>query len=140
MNRHNAIRALVAVVGLVVLLVAIRGLRMSRRQFDAPGENLTRADSGEVSVEVVDKGRSIFHGAGTCALCHGQKLEGSVGPTLRAHAWKDAKDGSLAAIFGVITHGVPNTAMVAHPGGITDAQATQVATYIWAVSHDRAKP
>ena len=140
MNRHTANRALFAVLGLVVLLVAIRGWRTSRRQFEATGERLARADSSDVSVDLVDKGRAIFHGQGTCALCHGQKLEGIVGPTLRAHAWKDAKDGSLAAIFGVITHGVPNTAMVAHPGGITDAQATQVATYIWAVSHDKAKP
>ncbi len=140
MNRHTGVRALIAVLGLIVLLVAIRGWRMSRRQFDATGEPLTRVDSGAVSAEVVDKGRLIFHGPGTCALCHGQKLEGIVGPTLRAHAWKDAKDGSLGAIFGVITHGVPSTAMVAHPGGITDAQATQVATYIWAVSHGKAQP
>ena len=140
MNRHTGVRAVVAVLGLVLLLVAVRGWRVSRRQYEAPGETLTRADSGEAPPEVVEKGRVIFHGSGTCALCHGQKLEGMVGPTLRAHAWKDAKDGSLAAIYGVITHGVPNTAMAAHPGGITDAQAMQVATYVWAVSHDKAKP
>lgn len=86
----------------------------------------------------ISEGRAIFHGTGTCFGCHGGKLEGSqIGPTLLAHQWKNG-DGSLAAIIRIVSNGVPNTAMVAHPGGINDAQVVKVATYVWAVSHGKA--
>ena len=140
MMSRPTLRIVVALVGLLLVLVAIRGVRAARRQYDAPGESIAVLDSSVATPENVSKGRALFHGAGTCALCHGQQLEGGVGPTLRAHAWKDAKGGEFAAIHGVISHGVPNTAMVAHPGGISDAQVTQVASYVWAVSHDKEKP
>ena len=61
-------------------------------------------------------------------------------PPLTAHAWRDAKGGDLAAIFYIDTHGVRGTVMVSHPGGISDADAVRVATYIWSVGHGRAKP
>lgn len=94
-----------------------------------------------VSPAVIVAGRSIFHGQGGCFVCHGEKLEGGpIAPTLRAHEWKDAKGGSLAAILGVILHGVPGTAMVSHPNGISDSSAVRVATYVWAVSHGAANP
>jgi mono/diheme cytochrome c family protein len=93
-----------------------------------------------VSPAAVSAGRAIFHGQGGCFVCHGEKLEGGVGPTLRAHEWKDAKGGSLAAILSVVLHGVPGTAMVSHPNGISDSSAVRVATYVWAVSHGAANP
>lgn len=94
-----------------------------------------------VSAAAIAAGRGIFHGAGTCFACHGASLEGGpIAPTLRSHPWKDAHGGTLEAIYSVIAHGVPNTAMVAHPGGISDADAHNVAAYVWAVSQGRAKP
>ena len=30
--------------------------------------------------------------------------------------------------------------MVSHPNGISDAQAVNVAVYVWSVSHGQAKP
>ena len=129
-----------ALAGLAIILVAIRGWSVARHQYDARSESIAGLDSAEVTAENIAKGRVLFHGSGTCALCHGQQLEGGAGPTLRAHAWKDAKGGDYAAIYGVVSHGVANTAMVAHPGGINDAQTVQVASYVWAVSHDKAKP
>ncbi len=140
MPSRTPIRVVGVLVALLVVLVAIRGWSVARHQFDSSGEGIARADSSDVTPESVAKGRALFHGSGTCALCHGQQLEGGVGPTLRAHAWKDAKGGELAAIYGIVSHGVPNTAMVAHPGGINDAQTMQVASYVWAVSHDKTKP
>jgi mono/diheme cytochrome c family protein len=82
----------------------------------------------------------VIRGAGTCLVCHGQNLEGGIGPPLTAHAWKDAPGGSFAAILEVITKGVDGTTMVARPGGITVEQARDAAAYVWAVSHNRAKP
>jgi mono/diheme cytochrome c family protein len=98
------------------------------------------ADSAQATPAAINAGRSVYHGQGTCVTCHGANLEGGVGPQLTVHDWKDAKGGSYSAILGVITKGVDGTAMVAHPGGINDDQAKQVAAYVWAVSHGKAKP
>ena len=132
-------RVAIAVVLLALLLFSVRGWRGARGQYEASGEGRQIA-ADSVDAAVVSAGRAVFHGTGMCAACHGTKLEGGVGPTLKGHAWKDAKAGDEAAIYAVVTHGVPKTAMVAHPGGINDSQARQVATYVWAVSHDKATP
>ena len=98
-------------------------------------------DTNAISPEMVTAGRKVFHGQGSCFACHGMNLEGGpIAPTLKSHAWKDAKGGDLIAIYYVITHGVNGTAMVSHPGGISDADAVRVATYIWSVGHRGAKP
>lgn len=109
----------------------------------APSTATRRAagDTVVVAQKDIDAGRKIFHGKGTCASCHGESLEGSaIAPTLRDHPWTSAKGGTLDAIYDVILHGVPGTAMVSHPGGVSDADARRVASYIWAVSHGRTKP
>ena len=98
-------------------------------------------DTSAISPDMVDAGRRLFHGRGTCSACHGMRLEGGpIAPPLTAHAWRDAKGGDLAAIFYIDTHGVRGTVMVSHPGGISDAEAVRVAIYIWSVGHGRAKP
>lgn len=85
-------------------------------------------------------GRSVFHGDGNCVACHGESMEGGpIAPTLRAHKWRNG-DGSYDAILHIVMTGVEGTAMVSHPGGITDAQAKLVAAYVWAVSSGKAKP
>ena len=63
-----------------------------------------------------------------------------VAPTLKAHAWRDAKNGDYAAIIEVINKGVSSTAMVSLPGGITREEATSVAAYIWSVNNRKVKP
>ena len=98
-------------------------------------------DTSKITPAMVDAGRAIFHGKGTCFACHGMNLEGTqVAPTLKAHAWRDAKKGEFAAIFYVATHGVPGTLMVAFPNGISRAEALNVAAYVWSVGQGRAKP
>ena len=109
----------------------------------AVGQAGTKPDTITLDAEksaAVVAGRRIFHGAGTCFACHGAKLEGTaIAPTLRAHKWRNG-DGTLDAIIRIVTKGVPNTLMVPHPGGISDAQLKQVATYVWAVSSGKAPP
>ncbi len=98
-------------------------------------------DTGAITPEMINAGRAIFHGRGTCFACHGQNLEGGpVAPTLKPHQWKDAKGGEYDAIYYVVTHGVTGTVMVSHPGGISDADAQRVAAYIWAIGHRGEKP
>ena len=98
-------------------------------------------DTSAITPNMDNAGRRVFHNQGTCFACHGMNLEGGpIAPTLKPHAWKDAKGGELSTIYYVITHGVTGTAMVARPGGISDADAVRVATYIWSVGHRAAKP
>ena len=98
-------------------------------------------DSTAITPAMVDAGRAIFHGKGTCFACHGPMLEGSqVAPTLKQHAWRDAKNGEFPNIFYVVTHGVPSTLMVAFPGGITRTEALSVASYVYSVGRVKEKP
>jgi len=98
-------------------------------------------DTNDITPAAVAAGSAIFHGRGTCFACHGQHLEGTqIAPTLKQHAWRDAKDGRFDEIFRVVTHGVPGTVMVAFSFGISRTDALNVASYIWSVSHRDAKP
>jgi mono/diheme cytochrome c family protein len=97
-------------------------------------------DSVAVRLKLIEAGRHVFHGEGTCFACHGPNLEGTaIAPTLKAHKWRNG-DGSLAMIMHVVRTGVPNTAMISHPGGINDDELLQVTAYVWAVSRGVAKP
>lgn len=108
----------------------------------ALGSRLAAAQAAvdSTSPAAVKAGRDVYHGAGTCQVCHGANLEGVVGPSLKGSAWKDAKGGGYDAILNVVMKGVPGTAMVGHQGGISDDDARKVSAYIWAVSHGKASP
>jgi len=96
-------------------------------------------DSSLMTPAIIDQGRKIFHGQGNCYACHGDKMEGGpIAPPLKGPSWRHI-DGSYDAIVHRVDEGMPGTAMVAHPGGITESQVLMVATYIYAVSHGLAK-
>jgi mono/diheme cytochrome c family protein len=122
-----------ALLGIASLLIA----SIARAQQSAP----TQPDTNAITAAMVDLGRAVFHGKGTCFMCHGPQLEGSqIAPTLKAHAWRDAKSGQFDEIFRVVTHGVPSTVMVAFPGGISRPDALSVAAYVWSVNNRKVKP
>jgi mono/diheme cytochrome c family protein len=98
-------------------------------------------DTSSITPAMVDAGRALFHGQGTCFACHGAKLEGTqLAPTLIKSVWKDAKGGELGNIYFVVTHGVSGTLMVPFPGGISKGDASNAAAYVWSVNHRGAKP
>ena len=89
---------------------------------------------------MIDAGRKIFHGKGTCSGCHGDKLQGGpVAPALTGASWRHIT-GTYDAIIDRVDNGLPGTLMVPHPGGITESQVFLVASYVYAVSHHRTKP
>ncbi len=97
-------------------------------------------DSALLTPAVIDVGRKVFHGRGSCYACHGDKLQGGpIAPALVGPNWRHI-DGTFDAIIDRIDNGLAGTVMVPHPGGITEAQIFMVATYIYAVSHGQAKP
>ena len=135
-RRRSAVSAVLASVAMVMFAGA-SALALHTQGTTQP----TPPDTSAITPQMVDLGRAIFHGQGTCFACHGQKLEGSqIAPTLMPHAWRDAKNGEFPNIFYVATHGVPSTLMVAYPGGISREQALAVASYVWSVSTGKAKP
>lgn len=130
---RTAIRALLLAVAMVMFAGAVA--------FALHPQGAAQPDTTAITPAMVDLGRAIFHGKGTCFACHGQKLEGSqIAPTLMPHKWRDAKNGNYAEIYRVATHGVPSTLMVPNPGGISPAEATAVASYVWSVSKGKVKP
>ena len=123
------------------LLLGVAMLGLAAASAFALRQGTAQPDTAAITPQMVDLGRAIFHGKGTCFACHGQNLEGGqIAPTLKPHAWRDAKNGDFAAIYYVATHGVPSTLMVSHPGGISDAEAKAVASYVWSVGQGKAKP
>jgi mono/diheme cytochrome c family protein len=136
---RNVVWVGITVAGVVAFTAAIAAFATA--QAPAGAQQATLPDTNAIAPATVDAGRKIFHGRGTCFACHGMNLEGGpIAPTLKQHSWKDAKNGDLGAIFYVVTHGVNGTAMVSHPGGISDADAVNVASYVWSVGHRGVKP
>ena len=127
-------------VAVVVAVLSLLGMDGAERA-DAARQQPVLPDTNAIPAGMPEAGRRVFHGTGTCFACHGPALEGGpVAPTLRTHAWRDAPGGTLPAIYSVITHGVPGTLMVSHPGGIDDADAVRVAVYVWSVGRGRIAP
>jgi mono/diheme cytochrome c family protein len=128
-------------VGLVVLLLAVLARPGRAQSADTIAKVVgVPPDTALLTPAVIDQGRKIFHGPGNCYACHGDKLEGGpIAPSLRGQSWRHI-DGSYAAIIHRVDEGQPGTAMVAHPGGISEAQVVMVATYVYAVSHGVTKP
>jgi mono/diheme cytochrome c family protein len=141
-RRSAGARVLPAPVALVtVLLLATARVRTAHAQEPtAAAPQPAAADTAAATDEVVDAGRKIFHGKGTCHACHGDQLQGGpVAPSLRGPKWRHI-DGTFEAILQRVRGGYPGSVMVSHPGGIDDAQTIQVATYVWAVSQGKTKP
>jgi mono/diheme cytochrome c family protein len=129
-RRHIGVAA--GLLGLLAVLPAA-----AQAQAITPAQKAA-ADSGDVTV--VTGGRKIFHGKGTCYACHGPKLEGGpVAPSLKGGTWRHI-EGTFESILTRVRTGYTGTAMVPYPGGINDAEAVEVATYIYAVSQGKAKP
>lgn len=96
-----------------------------------------------VTMDMVNAGRTIFHSTGNCFTCHGADAKGTqLAPNLTDDQWLNT-DGSYDGIVKVVTTGVPVPKDKSHPspmppkGGstITDEQVKQVAAYVYYISH-----
>jgi mono/diheme cytochrome c family protein len=93
-----------------------------------------------VTMEMVNKGRELFTGAGLCNVCHGDKGEGGIGANLNDEEWLHG-DGSYEGIVETVTNGVDsskstNGTPMAQKGGsgITDDQVKEVVAYVYYLS------
>jgi mono/diheme cytochrome c family protein len=127
-------------IGSVVLLLIGLARPGHAQGADTAAKSGAAPDSALLTKAIFDQGRKVFHGHGNCYACHGDKLEGGpIAPPLKGPAWRHI-DGSYDAIIHRIDEGMPGTAMVAHPGGISESDVLIVATYIYAVSHGITQP
>ncbi|WP_455379137.1 c-type cytochrome [Petrachloros mirabilis] len=88
------------------------------------------------SAEIVEKGKVLYEGKGTCVNCHGKEGGGdgpvaaSLDPSPRNfhhHGfWRHRTDGE---IFWVIKHGSPGTAMIGFSDQLTDEEIWSIIQY-----------
>lgn len=111
----------------------------------APAQEAVDSLPPEVTPEVIGQGKSLFHGAGLCAGCHGPSAQGiqGLGPSLADTVWLHSK-GTYGGIVHQILTGVPpgqstSAAIMPPLGGsrLTEEQVKAVAAYVWSLSHPR---
>ena len=120
---------------LILLLLMVLPAAAAAQSADSLPAGVTR--------EMVNKGKTLFGGAGLCLACHGPDGKGGVGPNLTDQQWLHG-DGSYEALVKLITAGVPlndsKTGQMMPPkggSGISEADVKAVAAYVWSLSHKK---
>jgi cytochrome c oxidase cbb3-type subunit III len=79
------------------------------------------------SADVKTKGKDVY--MGKCATCHGNELQGMIGPNLVDNYWIHGK-GELNDIMGVVKAGVLDKGMPSWQNVLKDDEVTAVTVYI----------
>ncbi|MES2778796.1 MAG: cbb3-type cytochrome c oxidase N-terminal domain-containing protein [Bacteroidota bacterium] len=89
----------------------------------------------ENSVTILTDGSKLKEGeqvfATKCAVCHGEKGEGKVGPNLVDEYWLHG--GSVQEVFKSIKYGWPSKGMVAWQNSMNGGQMQQLTSYILSI-------
>jgi mono/diheme cytochrome c family protein len=114
------------------------GQQMMRTRVPADSLEEARALKNPIaaSPEIIEKGKALYEGKGTCVNCHGVNGHGD-GPgavnmnppprVFRSHGfWRHRSEGE---IFWVIKHGVAGTAMIPFGGLLSDEEIWTVMIY-----------
>ena len=134
MQRPLSITLMIAVVAAVVVVPAVAQHMLPPR---VPIDHLEEARALRSplpdSPDVVEQGKSLYHGKGTCASCHGPEGAGDgpvasqLNPSPRNFQhpgfWRHRTEGE---IFWVIKNGSPGTSMIGFAGQLADEE-------IWAL-------
>jgi cytochrome c oxidase cbb3-type subunit III len=86
-------------------------------------ENTVKVISDKAMLE---EGSAVF--ATKCAVCHGDKGQGNVGPNLTDEYWLHG--GDVQSVFKTIKYGVPSKGMVAWQNSMNGAQMEKLAGFI----------
>lgn len=74
----------------------------------------------------IAEGASVY--TSKCAVCHGEKGEGKVGPNLTDEYWLHG--GDIQSVFKSIKYGIPSKGMVAWQNSMNGAQMQQLTSYV----------
>lgn len=88
-------------------------------------ESLTGYMKNETAVA---NGAAVF--SAKCAMCHGDHLEGKIGPNLTDQFWING-DGTRTAVLHVIVKGSPAKGMPAWEGMLKPKELKDVAAYVY---------
>jgi cytochrome c oxidase cbb3-type subunit III len=101
----------------------IQKIQAADRDANAVNENNVVALTDKAGLAT---GQEIY--IGKCAVCHGQKGEGTVGPNMTDDYW--IHGGSIKNVFRTIYNGVPDKGMIAWNNQMRPAEIQAVASYI----------
>ncbi|MES2522671.1 MAG: cytochrome c [Gemmatimonadota bacterium] len=151
MHRSTPKYVLAAVASIALVSACARSPRAVQNGGAAVGSGAMAAAAkpalpAAVTPANVALGDSLFNSGG-CQRCHGQKGVGAPnGPALDGQKWVQLQTGSFEEIVGIITTGVPATAIkdptrknAMRPRGgnmqLTDPQIQAVAAYVYTLTH-----
>jgi len=86
-------------------------------------ENSVKFDNTQT---VLEEGRGIFNS--NCAVCHGDKGQGIIGPNLTDEFWLHG--GGINNIFKTIKYGVPDKGMISWEKNLSPKQISAVSNFI----------
>ena len=133
--RHTATLAGTLVLGAILLTPTVELKAQATPDSLPPG----------VTSKMISQGKTLFHGAGLCTVCHGQDAKGmpNMGANLTDTTWLH-NDGSYEGILNTIKSGVTSeqstTGTVMPPKGgssLSDDQVKAVAAYVWSLSRTK---
>ncbi len=117
-------------------LAAERHMMQPRVPADKLAEARALASPLPNSAEIVEKGKALYHGKGTCFNCHGKDGSGNgmaavgLDPSPRNFQhhgfWRHRTEGE---IYWVIKHGSPGTAMIGFGDQLTDEEIWSIIQY-----------
>ncbi|MEW6246947.1 MAG: c-type cytochrome [Nitrospirota bacterium] len=134
--RRSRVHTIVSLLGFIAaapLSAAERNMLQPRVPSDKLAEARALTNPLPDAPDVVEKGKALYHGKGTCFNCHGASGRGDgivamgLEPSPRNfhhHGfWRHRTEGE---VFWVIKHGSPGTAMIGFGNVLTDEE-------IWAI-------
>ncbi|MEX5216104.1 MAG: c-type cytochrome [Nitrospiraceae bacterium] len=115
----------------------MEGMMQPRVPADKLAEARALASPLSDSAEVVERGKALYEGKGTCFTCHGLsgRGDGPAGATLNPSPrnfhhrgfWRHRTEGE---IFWVIKNGSPGTGMIPFGGALTDDEIWGLIQYL----------
>lgn len=135
-TRMLAVVLVCGVVSTSALSAAERQMMQPRVPADRLAEARALASPLPDSAEIVEKGKTLYNGKGTCFNCHGKDGSGNgmaavgLDPSPRNFQhhgfWRHRTEGE---IYWVIKHGSPGTAMIGFGDQLTDEEIWSIIQY-----------
>ena len=96
-----------------------------------PQQQAQPVAASAVTPEAIAAGKEVY--VANCVACHGQQLEGGIGPNLADDEW--IHGGELDQIVKTVTEGVPAKGMITWGPILGPEKITQVSAFIYDASH-----